>query len=276
MSTQSILPGDCIECLKSLEDKSVDVVVTSPPYNLKIKYSKYKDNLSRQDYLTWLNTVFKSIDRVLKDDGSFFLNVGNSCIDPWIAHDAVGQARDIFKLQNNIYWIKSVGVDINLKISLGLSDMIDVPTERQTYGHFKPINSPRFLSNNTEMIYHLTKSGYVKIDKLAIGVPFADKSNIKRFTSNKQDKRCNGNNWHITYKTVNSKEEKCNHPATFPIELPKRCIQMHGITDNMLVVDPFSGIGTTMIACKELGVTGIGIELDENYVKVSKELLNGS
>lgn len=62
---------DCLEGMKQLKDKTVDVVVTSPPYNIGIKYNKYSDNLSREDYLNWIEEVVKEIKRVLKDDGSF-------------------------------------------------------------------------------------------------------------------------------------------------------------------------------------------------------------
>ena len=69
--------ADCIKWMRKQKAKSIDCVITSPPYNLDIKYSKYKDNMSRDDYLVWFGKVSKEIKRVLKDKGHFFLNVGS-------------------------------------------------------------------------------------------------------------------------------------------------------------------------------------------------------
>ena len=69
---QNIIEGDCIEILKTIKDNSIDIIITSPPYNIGIKYNQYKDTLKREEYLTWLNNVFKEIKRVLQYNGSFF------------------------------------------------------------------------------------------------------------------------------------------------------------------------------------------------------------
>ncbi|CAB3288476.1 putative Site-specific DNA-methyltransferase (cytosine-N(4)-specific) [Methanocaldococcus lauensis] len=110
MEVNKIYCMDCLEGMKKLKDKSVDVVVTSPPYNIGIKYNKYSDNLSREDYLNWIEEVVKEIKRVLKDDGSFFINIGYTAKDPWIAFDVANVIRKHFKLQNTIHWIKSIAI----------------------------------------------------------------------------------------------------------------------------------------------------------------------
>ena len=71
-------PGDCLAGMKDLPDESVDIVVTSPPYNLGIKYQEYDDNLSSEDYLTWSLEWAGEVSRTLKPEGSFFLNIGAS------------------------------------------------------------------------------------------------------------------------------------------------------------------------------------------------------
>lgn len=257
-----IITEDCLSVMTSnIQSKSVDVIVTSPPYNLNISYSTYRDNLTRERYLIWMNEFAGACHKVLKDTGSLFLNVGNSCKDPWIVSDVGNIFRCYFILQNEIKWIKS--------ISIG-SD---------TVGHFKPLNSKRFLNNNHETIFHFTFSGEIAIDRLAIGVPYKDKTNLKR-RNHTQDRRCQGNNWFIPYSTVNSHEKgKFNHPAAFPVELASRCIQLHGGNDDKIVVlDPFSGIGSTMMAVKALGsrYDGIGIEIDTKYAETSKARLAAS
>lgn len=250
---QKIVLNDCVAEMDSLNEKSIDVVVTSPPYNLDIKYNTYDDKLKSEDYWQWMSVVIKSIQRILKDDGSFFLNVGGTCIRPYIPFEMMNLCKSSgLTLQNNIIWVKSIAI------------------RNDSYGHFKPVPGKRFLNNQHESIFHFTKQGNVTIDRLAIGVPYADKSNIGRYAE--QDLRCRGNTWFIPYKTTQTKKQ---HPAGFPVDLPINCIKLHGIKNDMLVLDPFLGAGTTLSACQQLGVAGTGIDLDITYCEMSLESLKG-
>jgi site-specific DNA-methyltransferase (adenine-specific) len=107
----------------------------------------------------------------------------------------------------------------------------------------------------------------VKLDRLAIGVPFKDKSNIAR-RGHAKDLRCRGNTWFIPYDTVQSKAAKFHHPSTFPVALPRWCIRLHGRQD-ALVLDPFMGTGTTVVAAELEGARSIGIDLDPAYVAIA-------
>jgi len=264
MTVNRIYCMDCLEGMKLLEDKSVDIVVTSPPYNIGVKYNRYSDNLDRERYLEWIEKVVIEIKRTLKDEGSFFINIGYTSKDPWIAFDVANVIRKHLKLQNIIHWIKSIAIQ---KEDVGNYPNIigDIAV-----GHYKPVNSDRYLSIMHEYIFHFTKSGNVKIDKLSIGVPYQDKSNIGRFSRGK-DLRDRGNIWFIPYKTIQSKEKERPHPATFPPKLPEMCIKLHGVKDDILVLDPFMGIGNTAIACIRLGVNYIGFEIDEYYCRVAEK-----
>ena len=124
-----------------------------------------------------------------------------------------------------------------------------------------------------ETILHLTKHGDVPLDKLAIGLPYADKSNIAR-RRHAEDKRDCGNVWWMPYETVQRKAEKFDHPAGFPVELPIRCIKLHGIRERLVVLDPFMGAGTTLVAAQRLGCQGIGIEIDPKYCEAARDRLN--
>ena len=95
--------GDCIEKLKLLEDKSVDLVVTSPPYNIGLKYNKYEDKKPREQYLEWIYDIFIEIKRVLKDDGHIFLNMGYTNRDPWISMEVALKLKDLFVKKENIF-----------------------------------------------------------------------------------------------------------------------------------------------------------------------------
>ncbi|MBE7184510.1 MAG: site-specific DNA-methyltransferase [Methylobacterium mesophilicum] len=256
LGQQKIIVGDCLAVLGTLPNASIDVVVTSPPYNIGVAYRTYDDRRPREAYLAWLAEIGREIARVLNDNGSFFLNVGSTNSDPWIAMDVAGAFRDSFTLQNHVTWVKSVSIGDD------------------TFGHFKPITSRRYLNHNHEALFHFTKAGAVEIDRLAIGVPFKDKTNIARW-GHKRDKRCAGNVWFVPYKTVRSKAQKFDHPAGFPLELPRRCIALHGV-EGAVVLDPFLGAGTTLVAAEQMGCEGIGIEIDRHYAETAATRLRES
>ncbi len=255
---------DCIEGMaKGLRKGSVDVVVTSPPYNIGVPYNTYHDRMPREDYLAWLEEVGKGILRVLSDDGSFFLNVGGTPSDPWISLDIAQRLRKHFVLQNVIHWVKSVAIS---KQDAGNYPNI---TGDIAVGHYKPITGKRFLHDCHEYIFHFTRTGRVPLDRLAVGVPYQDKSNIGRWRSAKEDRRCRGNTWFIPYETIRDREKQRPHPSTFPISLPEMCLKLHGLSRVALVLDPFVGIGNTALACLRLGVSCIGFDIDREYLDVA-------
>jgi site-specific DNA-methyltransferase (adenine-specific) len=251
---------DCITGLKeNVKDRSADVVVTSPPYNIGTSYGSYKDELPREKYLTWIEEVGIAVKQSLTDDGSFFLNIGNKLKDPWIAWDVAYVLRKYFVLQNVIHWVKSIAIS---KAQVGNYPNIagDIAV-----GHFKPIMSNRFLNDCHEYIFHFTKYGDVHIDKLAVGVSYQDKTNIERWkAANKEDRRDRGNMWFIPYQTIQSRSKQRPHPATFPVKLPEMCIRLHG--NAKLVVDPFVGIGSAAVAAMRLGISFVGFEIDKEYL----------
>lgn len=253
ITQQKAIQAECVTAMAAMDPSSVDVVVTSPPYNLCIDYGSYSDNLPYETYLSWFEEIMVNIKRVLKDNGSLFLNVGSSCKQPWISTDVASQARKHLTLQNHITWVKSVSIG------------------ERTHGHFKPINSKRFLNNTHEDIWHFTKQGTTPLNRLAIGVPYTHAPNITRFSGD--NIRCTGNTWHIPYKTIHSQNL---HPAGFPIQLPTNCILLHGTDKISLILDPFCGTGTTLLAAQKLNLNALGFDIDQTYVDIAQELLAGN
>jgi len=291
----NITVQDCIEGMIALEDSSIDICVTSPPYNLDIKYGTYADNQPREEYLAWLSRVFAQIARLLKDDGHFFLNVGYSNVDPWVGMDVANEARKHLVLQNNFTWVKSIAI------------------EDKQIGHYKPINSDRFANPTWEHLFHFTKTGKVLCAKTAIGVPYADKNNLnktgryrgrlikrmgfkdkrafdalatplqeqeleqalaRKLAQKKptEDLHCPGNAWYVPYTTIADRgAHRGSHPATFPIELVRRAIKFSGATGTLL--DPFMGTGTSALAAKLEGLDWIGFDLDPQYVAYAESRL---
>jgi site-specific DNA-methyltransferase (adenine-specific) len=254
--------GDCVAGMRTLPAESVDVVVTSPPYNLNIGYASYQDDAPRENYLEWCVEWAEEVKRVLKRTGSFFLNVGAAPANPLLPHELILTLRPLFCLQNTVHWIKSITVHPRQGPAVSV-------------GHFKPINSKRFLTDCHEYIFHLTKTGSVELDRLAVGVEYSDKSNIARWGhTGGCDRRCRGNNWFIPYETIKSREDDRPHPATFPVRLAEWCIRLHGARADLVVLDPFLGIGHSALAARVCEVeTFIGFEIDPGYFEQAHERL---
>ena len=253
--------GDSLQVLAELPEHSVDVVVTSPPYNLGIQYRTYDDGKPQRDYLEWTGQWVAATARALAAQGSLFLNVGAKPTEPWTALDVAQAARPHLRLQNILHWIKSIAIEAEAAgARAGL-------TEDLAVGHYKPINSSRFLNDCHEFIFHFTPDGVTRLDRLALGVKYQDASNVARWRAASGGRRCRGNAWFIPYETIQSREKDRPHPATFPTRLPEYCLRLHGLSRARIVADPFLGLGATTAACARLGVDAIGIEIDEHYLK---------
>ena len=253
---------DCLRGMVQLPNQRVDLIVTSPPYNLGVRYRRYSD---RQSYLRWCREWAAQVQRILKPTGSFFLNIGSAPSNPMLPHEIVIEltsASGGFVLQNTIHWIKSITIE-------------DRDGDVRSCGHFKPISSKRFLNDCHEYIFHFTKTGQVEIDRLALGVPYQDKSNISRWSHTRgSDLRCRGNTWFIPYETIQSRAKERPHPATFPVQLAEWCIKLHGVSRVQTMLDPFLGIGNSAVAAQRSGVKKfVGFEIDKTYLAEAKRRL---
>ena len=255
--------GDCLEILDRLVPESIDVIVTSPPYNLGVRYRTYDDTMPRDEYLRWTAEWVRLAATRLVRDGSLFLNVGAKPTDPWTAFDVAQAARPYLRLQNTIHWIKSIAIERALAGSRA-------PLEEDlAVGHYKPINSRRFLHDCHEFVFHFTPLGATPLDRRAIGVRYQDQSNVARWRAAASGVRCRGNTWFIPYETIQNREKERPHPATFPPRLPEMCLRLHGLDRISLVADPFLGLGSTAVACAQRGVSFLGIEMDGGYLETA-------
>jgi site-specific DNA-methyltransferase (adenine-specific) len=252
--------GDCVEVLRSLTPGSISVIVTSPPYNLGVRYRSYDDTLPRDRYLDWTGTWIEAAARTLDPAGSLFLNVGAKPTDPWTALDVAQAAREHLQLQNTIHWIKSIAIDRDAAgAGAGLQKDLNV-------GHYKPINSDRFLNDCHEFIFHFSPAARTPLDRRAIGVAYQDASNIARWRGAASNRRCRGNTWFIPYETIQDRDKDRPHPATFPPRVPEYCVKLHGIARTRVLLDPFLGLGNSALAAAQLGVDFVGIEIDRHYL----------
>jgi site-specific DNA-methyltransferase (adenine-specific) len=205
---------------------------------------------------------FRELDQQFRATG-FKAMMGAEAIKELLKRVSVDELalelRELFLLQNTIHWIKSISIE-------------EQDGEIVSRGHFKPINSQRFLNDCHEYIFHFTKTGRVELDRLALGVPYQDKTNIARWShAGGRDRRCRGNTWFISYETIQSRDKERPHPATFPVQLAEWCIKLHGVTRVRTMLDPFLGIGNSAVAAQRCGVPEfIGFEIDEKYLAEAK------
>lgn len=255
--------ADALEALTRLR-RPVSVVVTSPPYNRKVPYGRYRDDRPREEYLGWLRRVGAAVGRRLSQDGSFFLNLSGAPRDPWLPWDAAREVGRTLVLQNVLHWIKSIALT---PPPGGAPD----GTPSGAFGHYKPLVSDRYVHGAHEYIFQFTHRGDVPIDRLALGVPYADRSNVERWRRPASELRCRGNTWFLPYRTIRLRTRDRPHPASFPVELPEWCLRLHGLRRCRDVLDPFVGIGSSAVAAARLGLDFVGFDLDDDYLRVAAE-----
>jgi len=223
--------------MSELENDSVDLIVTSPPY-------KEEDGFSYQV----MREVFGDCFRVLKQDGLLFMNFGH----------LAGHKHRPFRTAELCEYVGFTWVDT-----------IVWTKHQRGEGHFTPFQGNKRLNNLWEPIFMFSKGSDYQLDRLAIGVEFTDKSNIRRFHGPAgSDLRCRGNVWFIPYDTITLKEQK-THKDRFPLNLPRWCILLANLEPKSLILDPFCGSGTTLRAANQLGHRAVGYEINEDCVDPS-------
>lgn len=222
--------------LRCLPENSVDCIVTSPPYKTQDGYSA-----------DLIRGVAYAAMRCLKPGGLYFLNFGHLADfkeRPFeVVHETL-KAKDykddqwlVFTLVDTIMWVKN---------------------------HYSPVQGDRRLNNLSEFVFLFAK-GEWSLDRLSIGVPYADPSNAKRWASAKgKNLKCRGNVWNIDYPTIQRVKQK-NHPHRFPPELPETCLKLAGLKKGAVVVDPFCGSGTTVKVAKSMGFKAYGFDLTNKW-----------
>lgn len=233
------------ESMPELKDKSVQIIVTSPPYNVKKNYENgYDDNIDWESYSIMLKKVFKESHRVLKNNGAMFVNIANNIKDPSKGVKILKMITDSgFYLMDTIMWLKK-----------------------------NPIpNTGLNFTNRYEIIYFLTKNKdikKIKFNKLRISndkIGLVDKWGRAR----KQAWRDIGNVWSFPVVKQGWFGNE-GHCAMFPPDLPKLAI-LCASNKGDLVLDPFAGSGTTCQVALHLKRKCIGYEINRGYKKVIKD-----
>lgn len=225
---------------------SIDLIVTSPPYNVDIKYESYRDNIPYEKYLEFTEKWLRKAYELLKPDGRMCLNIPldkskgrNEEGFQSVYVDVVQIAKKVgFKYFSTIVWNEQ-----NI-------------SKRSAWGSWLSASAPYVIAP-VEMIVILYKHRWRKTSGSGI-------SDITR------DEFIQWTNGVWTFPGENRK--KVGHPAPFPIELPKRCIKLFSFVDDV-VLDPFLGSGTTLVAAALLNRRGIGVEIEKKYCEIAKRRL---
>jgi len=238
-----ILQGDCLELFKSIPDSSVDMTFADPPFNLKKKYTSYNDSLEIQEYLNWCEKWIFEMVRVTKPTGSIFLHN----IPKWLTY----YATYLNKFANFKHWISW-----------------DAPTAPMGKSLQPAHYGILFYTKNAKnaKIYELRhphkrdrKQGYLWKDY------GGKKDGLHPFGPLVSDV------WTDIHR-IKHNTKRDPHPCQLPIHLLDRLILMT-TDENDIVLDPFSGTGTTAISAKRLGRNFMGFELDEKYAEISRQKL---
>lgn len=231
-----IICGDCLDVMKKLPSESIDLVITSPPYNLKNStgngmkngrggkwanaalingYVTYDDNMPYEEYVAWQRKCLAEMMRLIKPNGAIFYN------HKWrVQGGLIQDRREIisdFPVRQIIIWKRKGGINFNA-------------------GYFLP---------TYEVIYMICKPEF----KLSKGA------------------NSYGDIWEFM------QEQKNGHPAPFPVALINRIISS---TNAQIILDPFMGSGTTAVAAKQLGRHYIGIEIASEYCRMAEDRIAGT
>ena len=223
-----------------VDANSVDLVVTSPPYNVDIQYNSHKDDVSYADYLEFSRKWMSRCFEWLKDDGRFCLNVPldkNKGGQQSVGADLTTIAKEIgFHYHSTIIWNEG-----NI-------------SRRTAWGSWKSASAPYVIAP-VELIVVLYKDKWKK----------ASGSKISDIERNEFMDWTNG-----LWVFNGESKKRIGHPAPFPIELPRRCVKLFSYVDDV-VLDPFSGSGTTLIAAVTNNRKGIGIDVDRKYCELARK-----
>lgn len=236
MDSITILNDDIL-VTNQIRQESVDLIVTSPPYNVDINYNSHDDKTTYKDYLLFTRKWLSKCYELAKPDGRFCLNIPldkNRGGQQSVYADITGIAKKVgWKYHCTIIWNEQ-----NI-------------SRRTAWGSWMSASAP-FVIAPVEVIVVLYKQQWKKMNP--------GKSDISR------DEFLEWTNGVWTFSGESKK--KIGHPAPFPVELPKRCVKLFSYVGDT-VLDPFLGSGSTLVACRRYGRKGLGVEIDGQYCELA-------
>ena len=226
---------------RAIQRSSIDLIVTSPPYGVDIRYATYDDAIPYDKYLNFTEKWLAKLLELAKPDGRLCLNIPldkNRGGQQSTYADVTGLAKKVgWKYHSTVVWNEQ-----NI-------------SRRTAWGSWMSASAPYVIAP-VEMIVILYNEKWARVTK--------GKSDISR---NEFMEWTNGV-W-----TFGGETRKVGHPAPFPVELPKRCIKLFSYVGDT-ILDPFLGSGSTLIACLQSGRIGIGVDISEKYCELAVQRLS--
>ena len=234
-----IICNDALTALKDIDDNSVDVVLTSPPYNFDMEYDEHNDKDQNEIYIDTLITIFSECKRTLRDGGRMIINIQPNYKDYFPSHHYITSRLidDGLIWRGEVLWLKN-----NLK-------------KLTAWGSYKSPSSP-YLNYPFEFVEIFSKKS----------IKHEGKKEDIDITKDEFIKYVNGH-WSIAPET---RMKDFDHPAMFPEELVKRCLKLFSYK-NDLILDPFNGVGTTTLVSHQLGRRYIGIDISQKYCDIATD-----
>jgi len=295
---QQVICGNCLE-LMTPELGLFDVIVTSPPYNLDIDYNTYKDNKERKEYIEWMAAVFMKAKDLLTPNGSMFINLGFGQPDLLLPLEVAKRLSEFMVLQNQIAWVKSIRIGDEQKgsftpnnsekyLSNNFEYVFHFTKSYQKidknnmsncwffpYTYLKSSNMPltglNFKPTEKEWLTLTEAHLETGINISAMSVA-ADKGWLKSNGERSKKRRIYGPDFN-RWAAERTQKKTLDHPAMFPVELAEMCLKVHGCGVGCRMLDPFVGVGSSLLAAKNLGLDAVGIDIDPKYVAEARERL---
>lgn len=246
-----IIKNDCLVTLKEIPDKSTRLVVTSPPYNIGKEYEK---KMEIEEYVAWQSKIIKECIRIVKDDGSICWQIGNYVNSGFIIPlDII--FYNIFSnmgmhLCNRIIWSFNHGLHCKNRFSGRYETILWFVKDKRYVFNLDPVRIPQKYPN--KRYFKGEKKGQLSCNPLG---------------------KNPGDVWDNIPNVKHNHVEKTIHPCQFPVELVERLV-LSMSNKNDIIVDPFCGAGSSLIASLRNNRISIGIEIEEKYCKVSKERIS--
>jgi len=238
-----IICSKCEDFSFKLPEKSIDLIVTSPPYNICQSYEGCADDMQLFDYIEWLGNCFQIFKPSLKDDARICVNIADSKNGSIPIHVYFSQhlLTSGYNYYTTIIWDK---------FQMG---------NRLSWGSYNGPSCPSFPTQFEYILVFYNKEKHKN----------GEKDNITLSQDGEEFKKYATALWQFMPET---KMKKYGHPAMFPVELPYRCMQMFSYKGDV-VFDPFCGLGTTAVAAKRLGRQFICCDKNQNYVDLANKRL---
>lgn len=238
-----VIHADCLEYMtEKMADESIDMIITSPPYNVGKDYGEHDDGMAPVVYDAWMVSLSFQFSRILKDGGRLAMNVAGCNRDPYIPLQSLWtQKLSAFGLnmRGEIIWQKG---DINISST--------------AWGSWQSPSNP-ILRDTHEYILVFSK-GNMKLQH--DGEATIEGSEFLKWT-------------HSTWNIKPASAKRIGHPAPFPLELPTRLMQLYTYKGDT-ILDPFCGSGSTLVAARQQERNYIGIDSNKEYIKISNSRLS--